>query len=85
MIFSQELYIIPFLRSLMAVSIFYSATCMTIFLRMLGKVSGYAWVFLYRYIVCLSLCGSNAYIANPVVDTWCQTSILCESNACMES
>jgi len=29
----------------MAVSIFYSATCMTIFLRMLGKVSGYACFF----------------------------------------
>ena len=53
----------------MAVSIFYSATCMTIFLRMLGKVSGYACFFWYRYIVCLSLCGSNEYIANPVVDT----------------
>jgi len=57
----------------MAISIFYSTTCMTIFLRMLGKVSGYALFFLYRYIVCLSLYGSNACIANPVVDTWCQT------------
>ena len=54
MIFSQELYIIPFLRSLMAVSIFYSATCMTIFLGMLGKVSGYAWVFCIAILyVCL--------------------------------